>query len=115
MSISADAVDALVRSGAILTVPRSTILSREGRVARECHLVIDGYAEVSRDGTVIGRLGPGSYIGDLALLHEEPRARTVTARTPMRVIATPIALFVHWLDAYPDARKALANQQRSHT
>ena len=39
---------------------------------------------MTRDGELIGALGPGDHFGEAALLHHAPRNATVTAHTPVR-------------------------------
>jgi CRP-like cAMP-binding protein len=47
-------------------------------------LILAGTATVTRDGMDVGVVGPGSIVGELALLRSEPRAATVTASTELR-------------------------------
>ena len=48
-------------------------------------VVLDGQARVNRDGGAVGKLEPGAYFGELALLDPAPRSATVEAETPMEV------------------------------
>jgi len=59
-------------------------LMRQGEPGDEVLLVLDGIAEVSVDGDVVAEVGPGSILGERAVLEEGVRTSTVTARTPMR-------------------------------
>ena len=49
----------------------------EGKVGRECFIILSGDAIVSRDGTTIANFGPGDHFGELALLDGGPRTATV--------------------------------------
>jgi CRP-like cAMP-binding protein/Zn-dependent protease len=51
------------------------------------YVVASGQAEVIRDGTSVGSVGKGRYVGEVALLRNVPRTATVTASTPMRLFA----------------------------
>ena len=67
-----------------LTLPAGRVLVHEGAVGDEFLILVEGRAEVSRDGRVIATLGRGDLVGELALLHEHGRGRrnaTVTAVT----------------------------------
>lgn len=63
-----------------------TILTREGRDGGLMFVIIDGEAEVERDGKVIKRLGPGDVIGELSLIDGLPRSANVRAVTQTRVL-----------------------------
>ncbi len=69
-------------------VPAGRDLIRQGEVGREFAVVIDGEVVVRRDGVEVARLGPGGWIGELALLAPIERTATVTAvvDTTVRVI-----------------------------
>ena len=77
-SIASAAVDTERRAGSILT--------REGRDGGLMFVIVDGEAEVERDGTVIKRLGPGDVIGELSLIDGLPRSANVKAATDVRVL-----------------------------
>jgi CRP-like cAMP-binding protein len=62
-----------------------TVLCDQGRVARECFIVLDGSADVEINGRPVATIGPGEAIGEMGLLDHLPRSATVTARTPMSV------------------------------
>jgi CRP/FNR family transcriptional regulator, cyclic AMP receptor protein len=61
-------------------------LAREGDFGKEFFVIIDGTAEVLRDGAPIAELGPGEFFGEMALCGEERRVATVRAISPMRVL-----------------------------
>jgi len=62
-------------------------LCREGEHGSECFIIVDGEAEVTMAGRSFATIGPGGVIGELALLDGRPRVATVTATTPMRLLA----------------------------
>ena len=69
-------------------VPAGRDLIRQGEVGREFAVVIEGEVIVLRDGAEVARVGPGGWIGELALLAPIERTATVTAAvdTTVRVI-----------------------------
>ena len=62
-------------------------LTREGERGREFFVVVDGTLAVTRRRRKVADLGPGDWLGEIALLTYKPRSATVTATTPVRVLA----------------------------
>ena len=69
-----------------IDIPEGKQLVREGDFGHEFFLIVDGTAEVVRGGARIAERGPGEFFGEMALLDEERRTATVTAKSPMRVL-----------------------------
>src|SRR5690348_13922196 len=68
-----------------LEEPAGTVLIQEGRAGHEFIIVIEGEIEVRHGERVIGEYGPGSYVGEIALLEHRPRTATVVAKTPVKL------------------------------
>jgi CRP-like cAMP-binding protein len=78
-----------------------TILIHQGGADRRFFVITEGYASVSRSGTDLGTVGPGSFVGEMALLNDRPRSAAVTAITPMTVWAIDPDPFHRLLDQVP--------------
>jgi CRP-like cAMP-binding protein len=61
-----------------LAVRPGTELTREGARGREFMVIVEGNAKVTKNGRAINRLGPGDFLGEIALLADVPRTATVT-------------------------------------
>lgn len=60
---------------------------QEGRTAHALHLVVEGTATVRVRDRQMGRLKPGDFFGEIALLDHGTRAATVTADTTVVTLA----------------------------
>ena len=63
------------------------LLVREGDAGTGLFLIVDGTADVIRDGHRIATLGPGEFVGELSVLDRRPRLANVITRTPIRSLA----------------------------
>lgn len=75
------AVERLAAGMTPMTVEAGTVLMREGEPGDTFVIVAAGDVEVTVEGRPMGRLGPGSGFGEIALLRRSPRTATVTAMT----------------------------------
>ncbi|HSJ46947.1 MAG TPA: cyclic nucleotide-binding domain-containing protein [Euzebyales bacterium] len=82
------------------------LVDQEG-FGNELLIVVDGTAEVTRDGRHIADLGPGEAIGEIALLDGKPRTATVTAKEPMTLVTVSKRAFDTVLDRVPGLPHAL--------
>jgi CRP-like cAMP-binding protein len=98
------AVDGLVTT---IDVAAGRVLIRQGESGREFLVVVDGEAEVRRDGDVIAVRGPGTFFGEMALLLDRPRNASVVAKTAMTIDVIERNDFRRLLDEYPDLHAPL--------
>ena len=91
-----------------VTVEPGHELIVEGTVGREFIIILDGEATVRRAGRLVARVGPGDFIGELAVIAGVARTATVTADTHMTLSVLNQREFSSLLDAEPAlARKIL--------
>ena len=69
-----------------LDVEAGKVLARQGDFGSEFFVIDTGTAEVTRDGERLAELGAGDFFGEMALLEEDRRVATVTAKTAMTLI-----------------------------
>jgi CRP-like cAMP-binding protein len=81
-----------------LTIEQGKEFVTQGDVGREAFIVVEGTAEVVRNGQTIGQLGPGDCVGELALLDHGPRTASVIAATPLTVLVLGPREFLGVLD-----------------
>jgi AcrR family transcriptional regulator len=73
----------------VRSFPAGTVLLRAGERGDELYLVLDGMLEVDVDGTTLGQVGPGTVLGERALLEDGVRTSTLTAATKVVVAVAP--------------------------
>ena len=88
----------LARATDELTVPAGTVLCREGSLGNEFFVVVEGSAEVTRDGTVLAMRSNGDFFGEIALIATTKRTATVTATTELRCFVLTSRAFRAVLD-----------------
>jgi CRP-like cAMP-binding protein len=85
------------------------VLTRQGEVGREFFVIVRGTAEVRIDDTAVTRIGPGDFVGELALLDRRCRTATVVAETPLVTVVSGPTEFAELLAKAPNmTRKLLA-------
>jgi CRP/FNR family transcriptional regulator, cyclic AMP receptor protein len=75
-----------------------TFLCKEGAIGHEFFVIMDGEAEVTRDGKPIALHRSGEFFGEIALIENVPRTATVTAKTPLRFFVLTRQNFLRLLD-----------------
>lgn len=61
-------------------------LTEQGVIGHRFHLILDGTAEVERDGEHVADLARGDFVGELGLLGGGPSTATVRATSPIRCL-----------------------------
>lgn len=73
---------AVERLADTVDVPAGHVLMRQGASGGEMFVIASGGVVVDRNGSEVATLGPGSVVGEMALLSEGPRTATVTTTEP---------------------------------
>ena len=85
-----------------VTVPAGMVLARQGALAHEFFVIIDGNVDVMRDGRVVAELGPGEFFGEIALVGDPHRTATVVAASDLDVAVLARREFRTMLARFPD-------------
>jgi CRP-like cAMP-binding protein len=90
-----------------IDVPAGHVLMRQGDLGHEMFVVITGKLRVERDGRLVAERGPGSVVGEIALLAEMPRTATVTVVEPTQVFGMGHREFHALMDEMPTIRTSV--------
>jgi CRP/FNR family transcriptional regulator, cyclic AMP receptor protein len=106
----------IARATVELQVEQGREFVTQGDVGREAFIIVEGTADVVRNGKSIAKLGAGDCVGELALLDHGPRTTSVVAETPLTVLVLGPREFSGLLEEVPTlSRKimeALASRVR---
>lgn len=76
-----------------LDLPTARSLTSEGAGGFEFIILVQGEADVVSKGRVVNELGPGDFIGEIALVSGRPRTATVKTRGPSRILVLTASAF----------------------
>ena len=88
-------------------VPDGKVLMRQGDLGQEFFLIVDGRVRIERDGSTINTLGPGDFLGEVALLGEGHRTATAVTEGPARLLVISHRGFHSLLDSSTEMRAAV--------
>jgi CRP-like cAMP-binding protein len=78
---------ALAELATAVDFPAGHVIARQGEIGTGFFVIVEGRVRVVRDGTVVARLGPGEFFGELSVLDRMPRNATVAAEEPTSCLA----------------------------
>ena len=80
-------------------------LIREGARGREFFVLLEGQADVLKNGKRINEMGPGEFFGEIALVAPSPvRTATVKTTTPVRVLVVTAQNFRRLVGSSPEIK-----------
>jgi len=85
-SLSPADAQRVLAAGTSLTLPEGWSPIAERTPADKAYLITAGEVSVRRSGQEVATLGPGSVVGEAAILNRALRSATVVALTPLRVV-----------------------------
>jgi CRP-like cAMP-binding protein len=69
-----------------LVLPKGRTLAKQGARGSEFVVIIEGSADVAKNGRKINKLGDGDFLGEIALISGAPRTATVTTTSETRIL-----------------------------
>ncbi|MEJ2752905.1 MAG: cyclic nucleotide-binding domain-containing protein, partial [Chloroflexota bacterium] len=88
------------------------VFVRQGEIGNALYVIVEGLVEVSQkldDGQeiILAILEPGQYVGELALLDQEPRMATCRAVTPLTLLSFSQQIFTSLTHDNPSVARLL--------
>ncbi len=74
----------------------------EGTMGVGFYLILDGKAEVRKEGKILATLGKGQFFGEMSLIDEQPRSADVVAVAPTKCWALTSWAFVALVKTHPE-------------
>jgi CRP/FNR family transcriptional regulator, cyclic AMP receptor protein len=97
-------------------VPAGSVIIRQGRRGSEFFIILDGRVRIERDGNVLSELGPGDFLGEIALVDGRPRTASAITEEPSRLFVLTSQSFNSMLRLHPAVEskvlRALAQRVR---
>ena len=107
------ALDKIAAMGESVEAEKGAVITEQGEVGREAFLITKGEVQVVVNGHPIATAGPGSLLGEMALLDLRPRSATLLALTDVELISYGTQQFRAILEEMPaEARASL--EERDH-
>ena len=103
---------ALASQGRLRRYRAGAVIFREGGPGDSLHIIIDGGVRIavsspSGEEVTVALLGPGEFVGDLALLDGQPRSASAIASQKTTTLVVTRDRFVRWLSERPKAALGL--------
>ncbi len=99
-------VESLARSLITVPVAAGEVVLREGEDSDRFYVIDSGLVEVTQEGTVVRREGPGDFFGEIGLLRDVPRTATITAVEDSVLVALERDDFLSAVTGEREARSA---------
>jgi CRP-like cAMP-binding protein len=108
--LPSDTLESIVEHLSLVSLQRGEHLFREGDPGDALYIVVEGELIVQNEGpprVEMARLGPGSFIGEVALLTDQPRTATVTALMTSELLRIDRVTLSHVLGSHGDVLRAV--------
>lgn len=82
-------------------------VTREGDEGDAFYVLTEGHLEITQGGRVLGRLGPGDFLGEIALIDGRPRTATATAEGEVQALSIGRPAFLELLESHGAVRHGI--------
>ena len=96
-----------------VTVHAGNVVVDQGDPGTHCFVTISGVASVYVSGEHVAALGPGSMVGEMALVDHRPRTATVVGDTELELLRFDSQAFSKLLEEMPRASERVMSLLRT--
>ena len=105
----------MIASGKIVTYPQDLVLCHEGALETIFYIILEGEVRVTklindRDARFLKQLKPGDFFGEMAIIHNAPRAATITTTTQITVLEIDKEAFNRMLESSSSISMAMVRE-----
>ena len=113
--IKPNEIEELIAHSQVRAYAPGSILCRENAAADRFYMILEGEAEVTKninnnESRLLTTLAPGDFFGEMALIHNAPRAATVTAKSALTTLELDKAAFDRVLHNSSSIAMAMVSQ-----
>lgn len=89
--ISPEEIEELIINSEVHSYEPGAVLCHENAIEDRFYMILDGEVQVTKtinntESRLLQTLSPGDFFGEMALIHNAPRAASVTAKTPLTTL-----------------------------
>ena len=104
--LSGPALERLAAALIPVSAPAESRIITQGQLGDRFYIIASGEVRIDVDGTPVRTLEAGDSFGEIALLHDVPRTASVSALTPVELLALDRHHFVETVTGQPAAAEA---------
>ncbi|MBM3124320.1 MAG: cyclic nucleotide-binding domain-containing protein [Chloroflexi bacterium] len=113
--IRPEEVEQIISNSRVISFSAETIVCRENALETSFYMILEGDFEVTKvinntETRLLKTLTAGDFFGEMALIHNAPRAATVTAKTPAVVLELDKDGFSRVLKTSPSMAMAMVSE-----
>lgn len=100
-ALPAEALEALAEATEPAAYRAGETVIGDGSIGDTLFLVVEGQVTVRKGSRTLAVLGPGDYVGEMALIDDAPRAAAVVALTELRLLRLSRLVFQSLVQEHP--------------
>jgi CRP-like cAMP-binding protein len=94
-------LNSIVRSAKDLRYNAGEVIVKKGESGVGFYLILDGSVEVKSGESVLSKLGPGQFFGEMSVIDDEPRSADVITVEPSRCLVLSAWAFESLVSNHP--------------
>jgi CRP-like cAMP-binding protein len=100
-------MDEIARLVRVVDVPAGRSLTREGEPGSDFFVIAEGSVRIEREGRLLRTLGPGDFLGEIALIDGGPRTATATTVSNAQLLVIAQREFGVLMERFPEIQETV--------